>query len=82
MLEPGYESPDPDDAGPPISWLRVPEGKTAKNRVRMNIRVTGKEPAEWVDRDRLIRGKVTDLVALGAMWSTNLQPGPCSTPRR
>jgi hypothetical protein len=34
ILEPDYDNPDgasiidPDGAAPPISWLRVPEGKT------------------------------------------------------
>jgi hypothetical protein len=30
---------DPDGAGPRLSILRVPEGKTAKNRLHMDIRV-------------------------------------------
>ena len=70
--EPGYDNPDgasiidPDRAGPPIGWLRVPENKTAKNRVHIDIRVAGQESTTATDRDRLIRAKVTELVALGA----------------
>ena len=70
--EPGYDNPegasivDPDGAGPPISWLRVPEGKTAKNRVHIDVRVAGKAPTDAADRDRLIRAKVTELIGLGA----------------
>lgn len=45
--EPGYDDPDgasivdPDGKGPAISFLRVPEGKTAKNRMHIDIRVAG-----------------------------------------
>ncbi len=41
--EPGYEDPDgasivdPDGRGPAIGFLRVPEGKTAKNRLHIDI---------------------------------------------
>ncbi len=42
--EPGYDEPDgasivdPDGVGPAIGFLRVPEGKTAKNRVHVDVR--------------------------------------------
>ncbi|MEV0562279.1 VOC family protein [Dactylosporangium sp. NPDC050588] len=61
--EPGYDEPDgasivdPAGAGPAIGFLRVPEGKTAKNRVHIDIRVAG--PAT-------IRDKAAELVAAGA----------------
>jgi catechol 2,3-dioxygenase-like lactoylglutathione lyase family enzyme len=61
--EPGYDDPDgasivdPEGKGPAIGWLRVPEGKTAKNRLHIDIRVAG---------ERLIRARVPELVALGA----------------
>jgi hypothetical protein len=70
--EPGYDDPDgasivdPDGVGPAISWLRVPEGKTAKNRQHIDIRVAGPGAWELVDRERMIRAKVPELVALGA----------------
>jgi predicted enzyme related to lactoylglutathione lyase len=60
--EPGYDDPDgasivdPDGAGPAIGFLRVPEGKTAKNRVHIDVRVSP---------DR-IRDKAAELVAAGA----------------
>jgi hypothetical protein len=44
----------------------VPEGKTAKNRMHIDIRVCGEapwDPAERVDR---IRAKVAELVTAGA----------------
>jgi hypothetical protein len=70
--EPGYDDPDgasivdPDGAGPAIGFLRVPEGKTAKNRLHIDIRVAGGPPWEMADRERLIRAKVTELAAAGA----------------
>ncbi len=72
ISEPGYDYPDgasiidPDGRGPAISWLRVPEGKTAKNRVHIDIRVAGEGATDAIERDRLIRAKVPELVALGA----------------
>ena len=44
VAEPGYDDPDgasivdPDGKGPAIGFLRVPEGKTAKNRMHIDIR--------------------------------------------
>lgn len=70
--EPGYENPDgasivdPDGEGPAISFLRVPEPKTAKNRLHIDLRVAGEPPWDWVARAALIRAKVVDLVAHGA----------------
>ena len=70
--EPGFEEPDaasivdPDGVRPAISWLRVPEGKTSKNRLHIDIRVAGEPPWDWVERARLIEAKVTELVAAGA----------------
>jgi hypothetical protein len=72
VAEPGYDNEDgasiidPDGAGPAISFLRVPEGKTAKNRIHIDIRVAGEPPWEMVERERLIRAKVDVLVAAGA----------------
>ena len=70
VKEPGFDAPDnasivdPDGRGPAIGFLRVPEGKTAKNRVHLDVRVThGREPAE---REQLIRDRVRLLVDAGA----------------
>jgi catechol 2,3-dioxygenase-like lactoylglutathione lyase family enzyme len=66
--EPGYDEPDGaslvDPAGelPAIGFLAVPEGKTAKNRLHLDLRVGGDGP----DREALIRAKVAGLVAAGA----------------
>ena len=70
--EPGYEDEDgasiidPDGKGPAIGFLRVPEGKTAKNRVHIDIRVAGEPPWDMVEREQRIRVKVGELVAAGA----------------
>ncbi len=71
--EPGYDEPDgasivdSDGVGPAIGWLRVPEPKTAKNRVHIDIRVAGEPPWDWAEREALIRAKVAELVAIDAV---------------
>lgn len=70
--EPGFDDPDgaslvdPSGRGPAIGFLRVPEGKTAKNKMHIDIRVAGEPPWTMTDREHLIRAKVTELVADGA----------------
>ena len=70
--EPGYDFEDgaalvdPDGVLPPISFLKVPEGKTAKNRVHLDIRVAGGRPVDQALRERWIREKAAELVAAGA----------------
>ncbi|GAA4699943.1 VOC family protein [Nocardioides nanhaiensis] len=72
VAEPGHDDPDgasivdPDGRGPAIGWLRVPEAKTAKNRLHLDIRVAGEPPWDWVARAALIRARVTELLAAGA----------------
>jgi predicted enzyme related to lactoylglutathione lyase len=70
--EPGYDNPDgasiidPDGQGPAIGFLRVPEGKSAKNRMHIDIRVAGEPPWDLVEREKLIHAKVAQLAAAGA----------------
>jgi hypothetical protein len=72
VAEPGYHEPDgasivdPDGRGPAIGFLKVPEGKTAKNRMHIDIRVAGEAPWDMAERERLIRAKAGELVAAGA----------------
>ncbi|HEU5144031.1 MAG TPA: VOC family protein [Dermatophilaceae bacterium] len=72
MDEPGYEGPDgasiidPDGKGPAIGFLRVPEPKTAKNRMHIDIRVAGEPPWDMSEREQLIRAKVASLLEAGA----------------
>jgi hypothetical protein len=71
--EPGYDDPeaasiiDPDGNGPAIGFLKVPEPKTSKNRMHIDVRVAGKGPWDLAERERLIRETVPELVAAGAM---------------
>jgi predicted enzyme related to lactoylglutathione lyase len=71
VAEPGYDDPDgasiidPDGAGPAIGFLRVPEGKTAKNRMHIDIRAGGRPPWDMVRRETLIRAKAAELAAAG-----------------
>ena len=72
VAEPGYEDPDgaslvdPLGIGPAIGFLRVPEPKTSKNRMHIDVRVAGKPPWDWVERAALISAKVAVLVEAGA----------------
>jgi predicted enzyme related to lactoylglutathione lyase len=71
VLEPGYNDADgasiidPHGVGPAIGFLRVPEGKTAKNRMHIDIRVAGEPPWDMAAREVLIRKKVAALIAAG-----------------
>lgn len=72
VAEPGYDDPhgasivDPDGVGPAIGFLRVPEPKTAKNRMHIDVRVAGEPPWDMAERERLIRERVAELVPAGA----------------
>jgi hypothetical protein len=69
--EPGSESEDnasiidPDGVGPAIGFLRVPEPKTAKNRLHLDIRVAGPGP-RTAESEQRMRSKAAELIALGA----------------
>jgi hypothetical protein len=72
IVEPGYDEPDgasiidPDGVGPAIGFLRVPESKTTKNRLHIDIRVAGEPPWDVAQRAELIRAKASALVEAGA----------------
>ncbi|MDT8912841.1 VOC family protein [Amycolatopsis sp. PS_44_ISF1] len=56
---------DPSGAGPRLYFQRVPEGKTVKNRVHLDVRIgTGLVGAE---RLAALEAECTRLVALGAV---------------
>ncbi|MEU8284264.1 VOC family protein [Micromonospora sp. NPDC048905] len=69
IKEPGFGEPDSasivdaDGRGPAISFLKVPEGRTAKNRVHIDVRVAGPGPWDMTERARLIRQKVPEVAA-------------------
>ncbi len=70
--EPGYSDPegasiiDPDGKGPAIGFMKVPEGKTVKNRMHIDIRPAGEPPWDPLHRERLVRDKVDQLLGAGA----------------
>ena len=72
VAEPGYDDPDgasiidPEGVGPAIGFLKVPEGKTAKNKMHIDIRVAGEPPWDLAERDQLIRAKAVELTSAGA----------------
>ena len=53
---------DPDGNGPRLFFQQVPEGKTAKNRVHLDVRVGGR----GVDRRQRIDDEVQRLTRRGA----------------
>ncbi|HEX9539335.1 MAG TPA: VOC family protein [Streptosporangiaceae bacterium] len=55
---------DPAGNGPRLYFQRVPEGKTAKNRVHLDVRVAGPDVTSE-ERERLISEHVLRLVAAG-----------------
>jgi hypothetical protein len=63
---------DPAGEGPRLFFQRVPEGKTAKNRVHIDIRATpGRHPTDeevLAERDRLVALGAAELVNYDANW--------------
>ncbi len=57
---------DPDGRLPGISVLKVPEGKTAKNRLHLDLRVSGGRHVDQDVRRARITATVERLVAAGA----------------
>ncbi|MFB9314462.1 VOC family protein [Nocardioides plantarum] len=57
---------DPDGVGPSIGFLRVPEPKTAKNRLHLDLQVAGGRHVAQAEREGAIRAKVEQLLPLGA----------------
>ncbi len=55
----------PDGVGPKIGFLKVPEGKTAKNRLHIDVQVGGGRDQPWEERQARILAKVESLVAAG-----------------
>lgn len=57
---------DPAGVGPRIFFQRVPEGKTAKNRMHLDLNVSGGPRVALDERRRLVDAEVARLKALGA----------------
>lgn len=56
---------DPAGEGPRLYFQRVPEGKTAKNRVHLDVRVAGPD-VRGTERERLVEEHVGRLLKAGA----------------
>jgi hypothetical protein len=58
---------DPDGLGPPIWFQEVPEAKTGKNRLHLDLYPTGRDNALAMERRiEIIEAKVAELIRLGA----------------
>jgi hypothetical protein len=58
---------DPDGVGPRLFLQKVPEGKSAKNRVHLDVDVGGGREVPIDERRRRVDARVEELVALGAI---------------
>ncbi|MFD5136351.1 VOC family protein [Streptomyces sp. NPDC058378] len=56
---------DPDGAGPALSFLKVPEPKTAKNRMHLDVQAGGGRETPWEVRWPRVTGAVERLTAAG-----------------
>jgi hypothetical protein len=65
---------DPDGKGPRVFIQRVPEGKTAKNRVHLDIRAA--PGLEGEERMAALEEECERLVALGAKREKRHEPAP------
>jgi catechol 2,3-dioxygenase-like lactoylglutathione lyase family enzyme len=57
---------DPAGVLPTLSFLRVPEPKATKNRLHLDVKVSGGRGAAQEHREAAIRAKVAELSAAGA----------------
>lgn len=64
--EAGYAILDPNGTGPGIFFQPVPEPKTAKNRLHIDVRVSAASTGSEDDRRAWIEAAVAPLVAAGA----------------
>jgi catechol 2,3-dioxygenase-like lactoylglutathione lyase family enzyme len=65
---------DPDAAGPRIFFQRVPEGKSAKNRVHLDVRAA--PGLQGDERMAALEAEAARLVAMGAAQVERFEPGP------
>ena len=65
---------DPDGAGPRLFFQQVPEGKVAKNRVHLDVRVA--PGLEGDERMAALEAECERLVALGATRIRRHDPDP------
>src|SRR5919112_5387686 len=65
---------DPDGHGPRLFFQRVPEGKTAKNRVHLDVRAAPGLAGE--ERMAALEAECERLVAVGAARGCRFEPEP------
>jgi hypothetical protein len=68
-----YAVHDPDGVGPRLFFQRVPEGKTAKNRVHLDVRAA--PGLEGEERMAALESECERLVALGAARQRRVEAG-------
>jgi catechol 2,3-dioxygenase-like lactoylglutathione lyase family enzyme len=56
---------DPKGVGPRLFFQKVPEPKTAKNRVHLDVNV-GVGRTDRAEHDRVVRARAEELIGLGA----------------
>jgi Glyoxalase-like domain len=61
-----YAIVDPDGAGPRIFFQKVPESKTVKNRVHLDVNVGGGPEVDVEERKKLVHAAVERLTGEGA----------------
>ncbi len=66
---------DPEGRGPRLSLLKVPEPKTAKNRLHLDLQVTGGRHVDQAEREQLIEEMVAVLVEAGGAVSYRSMEG-------
>jgi Glyoxalase-like domain len=64
---------DPEGVGSRIYFQRVPEAKTVKNRVHLDLNISGGSAVPGDERRRRIDAEVDRLVRLGARRSRTVQ---------
>ncbi len=64
-----YAIVDPEGVRPRVFFHKVPEGKTAKNRLHLDIRVSGLPGPNHDGKDQVLAQEAARLEALGATTS-------------
>lgn len=57
---------DPEGVGPALSLLAVPEPKSVKNRLHLDLKVSGGRHVDWEQRWPVVLAAVEQFIAAGA----------------
>lgn len=66
---------DPDGSGPRLFFQKVPEGKSAKNRVHLDVRAAP-DAKDSAERMATLEAKAERLIGLGASRTRQVDPAP------